>query len=117
MEEQFYFLCRQLSVYARKSMDCIDESDKILMSNNPDRISVAVYLNQALSLINSAQVIYFTQIEELEHNDIKDFFDSFDSFVRLTLSSTTEHYIEHIHFELDALRDEFHRCVLSQCSQ
>lgn len=113
-EQRFELLDRKMKIFSGKAMNYVETADKILSSDNPDRMKAVVSLKHALSLLQSAQVIYLTKIEYLEHDDIECFFEQFDVFVQTALTVDTSNYIAFAHKEYEKLKEKFDYSVLSQ---
>ena len=113
-EQDFEFIVAQMKKFAVKAMNCLKQTDKILASENPDRVSAFGFLSQAGSLMRSAEVIYYSHYDDLMHNDIEHLFEQFDTFVWAALASAENDYNTNAHSEYCKLKDEFSYCVLSQ---
>lgn len=96
-----------------KAMICAKQLDEYLHSENPDKIMIVAYLNQAESFMHSAEAIYSSKIDDLQHDKIDELFSQFQVFTYAVMQ-----YLNLNHpwtkEEYDQLRELFYSSGLSQ---
>lgn len=113
--DKFNFLAGQLKQIVGYAISSAERAHKNLFSDNSDEAVIIGYLNMANSYICSANAIYISNYDLLEHSDIEDLIYQFNVFIKEVLSNiANNHSHQWSDIEYQNLKDKYQCCVLSQ---
>lgn len=112
MDKNVSFTLQQIEFIKRTIREALDTSktcNEILFKNSTDKTNeliASTYLNKAISLISSVKSIYYSNLAELENNEVEDILFQFDTYSSEFLTNlSTDHSHQWTDIELKKFED------------
>lgn len=115
METKFFYLESQLKSIVKNAMILAEKAHNEIFTDNRSDVAIVGYINAAYSCSCAARAVYISNIEELEHYDIDEFFHQFDVYVEEVLNNIADnHSHQWSDIEFEKLKEKYDYSVLSQ---
>ena len=114
MNDKFFVLEAELKKLSKHAMLLAEKAHNAIFVEDRNDSAITGYVNAAYSLACAAQSVYSSNIEELEHNDIDEFFHQFGVFVEEVLDNiAANHSHQWSDIEFEKLKEKYDYSVLS----
>ena len=114
MNEKFYYYESEMKKASKKAMHFADMAHEAIFKEPRDNAVITGFLNAAGTEIVVARSLYLNHHDELEHDDIDEFFYRFSVFVNEVLTNIAEnHSHQWSDIEFNNLQEAYQNSVLS----